>query len=170
MQITQLEIYQSRIKLKEPFVTSLGPHDHAENIIVVIRTDIGITGFGECSPFPSINGETIDTCFVVAKILAKVLRGINPLAIEECSMAMEIAIYGNSSIKSAFDIALYDIASQDAGVPLFKFLGGNNNKTLITDYTVSIGDAGKMAADALKIKANGGLPLRISETQFKFIL
>ena len=68
---------------------------------------------------------------------------------------MDKIIYGNSSIKSAFDIALYDIASQHAGIPLYKFLGGENNKTIITDYTVSIGEPAKMAADALKIKEQG---------------
>jgi len=64
---------------------------------------------------------------------------------------MDKLIYGNHSIKSAFDMALYDIASQQAGLPLYKFLGGENNKTLITDYTVSIGEAKKMAADRRNI-------------------
>jgi L-alanine-DL-glutamate epimerase-like enolase superfamily enzyme len=52
-------------------------------------------------------------------------------------------------------MALYDIASQHAGLPLYKFLGGKNDKTIITDYTVSIGDPKKMAADAVKIKNEG---------------
>jgi len=68
---------------------------------------------------------------------------------------MNSVIYANSSIKSAFDIALYDIAAQHAGLPLYAFLGGRNNKRLITDFTVSLGSAEKMAADAVKIKANG---------------
>lgn len=153
--INQIEIYQSPIKLKEPFVISLGPLDYAQNVVVVIRTDKGITGFGECSPFMTINGESIDTCFVVAQYLAKMLKGKNPLNISECSAAMDTVIYGNSSIKSAFDIALYDIASQNAGLPLYAFLKGSNKKTLTTDYTVSIGDKDKMVHDAIKIKDNG---------------
>lgn len=52
-------------------------------------------------------------------------------------------------------MALYDIGSQHAGLPLYKFLGGKNNKTLTTDYTVSIGEAKKMAEDALKYKQQG---------------
>src|SRR5690242_18862985 len=68
---------------------------------------------------------------------------------------MDAIIYGNSSIKSAFDIALHDIASQHAGLPLYAFLGGNNKKNLVTDYTVSIGEAEKMAEDAAEIKRNG---------------
>ena len=155
MKIQQVEVYQSPIKLKEPFVISLGPLDYAENILIVIRTDKGIAGFGECSPFMTINGESMKTCFVVAEYLGKALQGKNPLNIEECSSVMDKVIYGNSSIKSAFDIALYDIASQNAELPLYKFLGGSNSKTLITDYTVSIGETKKMVSDAEKIKANG---------------
>jgi L-alanine-DL-glutamate epimerase-like enolase superfamily enzyme len=155
MLIRQVEIYKSPIKLNEPFIISLGQIDYAENVIVVIRTDKGISGFGECSPFKTINGESIDTCFIVGQYLAKGLLNLDPLNIEGCSMRMNKTIYSNSSIKSAFDIALYDIASQNAGLPLYAFLGGRNNKQLVTDYTVSIGAPWKMAEDALKIKNNG---------------
>src|SRR4030095_16514622 len=155
MRITQIEIYKSPIKLKEPFIISLGLHEYAENVVVIIRTDKGISGFGECSPFMTITGESMDTCFVVGQYLAKALMGKDPLKIEECSQAMDAVIYSNTCIKSAFDIALYDIASQNANLPLFRFLGGDNKKSLITDYTVSLGDSNKMANDAQKIKDNG---------------
>lgn len=155
MQISQIEIYQFPVKLKKPFVISLGSFDFAENIVVVIRTDRGLTGFGECSPFMPINGESMGTCYVVAKYLAQTLIGKNPLDIETCSEMMDRIIYGNSSIKSAFDIALYDIAAQHAGLPLYAFLGGKNNKILQTDYTVSLGEPDQMVADAREIKDRG---------------
>jgi len=153
--IKQIEIYKSPIKLKETFVTSLGPLDFAENVIVIIKTKNGITGYGDCSPFMSINGESMDTCFIVAQYLAKSLIGKNALDIAHCSLVMDKTIYANTSIKSAFDIALYDIASQQAELPLYQFLSGTNNKKIITDYTVSIGEANKMANDAQKIIDNG---------------
>src|SRR6185312_10950822 len=155
LEITQIELYKLLIPLKEPFVISLGTIYNAENIIVVIRVNSGLAGFGECSPFMTINGETQATCFLVGEMLAGKLKGKNALDIEDCINVMDKTIYGNSSIKSAFDIALYDIASQHAGKPLYKFLGGKNSKTLITDYTVSIGGPEKMANDALKIKDAG---------------
>jgi L-alanine-DL-glutamate epimerase-like enolase superfamily enzyme len=155
MKIRKIELYQMPVRLKEPFVISLGPLGYANNVVVVIRTDNGLTGFGECSPFMTINGENMDTCLVVGQCLAQVLIGQGPLAIGECSKRMDQVIYGNSSIKSAFDIALYDLASQEAGVPLYAFLGGSKNKILVTDYTVSLGDKHKMVKDALKIKEDG---------------
>lgn len=155
MRITQIEVYQFPIRLKKPFVISLGAFEFAENVIVVIRTNEGLTGFGECSPFMPINGESMETCYVVARYLAKSLIGKNPLDIETCSELMDRTIYGNSSIKSAFDIALYDLAAQHACLPLYAFLGGQNNKILKTDYTVSLGEPEQMVIDAIEIKERG---------------
>ncbi|HAQ20947.1 MAG TPA: dipeptide epimerase [Prolixibacteraceae bacterium] len=155
MLISQIEVYKFPVKLIKPFVISLGSFDFAENVIIVIRTNEGLTGFGECSPFMPITGESMETAYVVANYLAKSLVGKNPLNIESCAELLDRNIYGNSSIKSAFDIALYDIAAQHAGLPLYAFLGGANNKQLITDYTVSLNSPVQMAADAQEIKDRG---------------
>ncbi|MFZ1329261.1 MAG: dipeptide epimerase, partial [Chitinophagaceae bacterium] len=113
--IQQVELYKLSIPLKEPFVTSLGTDVSADNVLVKIITNRGIIGFGECSPYMPINGESQDTCYMVGQYFAKALKGKDPLQIEDCINLMDKIIYGNTSIKSAFDIALYDIASQYAG-------------------------------------------------------
>lgn len=155
LQITSVELYKLSIPLKQPFVISLGPQYDADNVIVVINTNTGIKGWGECSPYMSINGESMDTCFIVGQDLAKVLKGKDPLQIEDCINAMERIITRNESIKSAFDMALYDIAAQHAGLPLYKFLGGEKNKRISTDMTVGLGSPEKMAAEAVEYKAAG---------------
>jgi len=158
MKIEQIEIYKSENKLKKPFITSLGLRTSANNIIVIIKTDVGFEGIGECSPFMPINGESIDTGFIVGKYFADKLLGVDPLKIEECHNIMDKIIYGNTSIKSAFDIALYDIVAQYNKLPLYKYLGGKKNKKLYTDYTVSLQAPVEMAKEALIIK-NEGFPV-----------
>jgi L-alanine-DL-glutamate epimerase-like enolase superfamily enzyme len=153
--IQSVEIYKLFIPLKEPFVISLGPINDVQNIIVIVRTADGCAGYGECSPYMSINGESIDTCFIVGQYFGKVLKGRDALDMEGCMKAMDGVIYGNSSIKSAFDIALHDIAGQHAGLPIYKLLGGENNKVLETDMTVSIGDPQKMKGDAVRFQQEG---------------
>lgn len=167
--IQSIEIYKLFISLKEPFIISLGPQNDVQNIIVIIRTKDGCAGYGECSPYMSINGESIDTCFTVGQYFAKVLKGKNALEIGACIERMDKTIYGNTSIKSAFDIALHDIAAQHAGLPLYKFLGGEKNKILETDYTVSIGDPQKMQSDAIKIKTLGfpAVKVKLGESKEK---
>jgi L-alanine-DL-glutamate epimerase-like enolase superfamily enzyme len=153
--IESIEIYKLFLPLKEPFVISLGPIYDVQNVVVIIRTHDGCAGYGECSPYMTINGESIDTCFIVAQYFAKVLKGKNALDIAGCMEIMDRTIYGNTSIKSAFDIAIHDIAAQHSGVPLYQFLGGKKDRTLETDMTVSIGDPQKMKEDAIRFKQAG---------------
>ncbi len=169
--ISQVEIYKLRIPLIEPFITSLAHETHVENVIVVTRTENGITGFGECSPYMPVNGESIDTCFIVGQYFARLLKGKNALKLEEQLAAMDNLIYGNTSIKSAFDIALHDIIGQHQEVPLYKLYRGKNNKKLVTDYTVSLDKPLKMAADAVKIKNQGypAIKVKLGDTGRKDI-
>lgn len=153
--ICKIELFKISVPLIEPFIISLGPLYEAENVIVKIHCSEGLTGWGECSPFMSINGESAATGLVVGRYFEKKLLGCNALDIKQCIADMDSVIYANNSIKSAFDMALYDIAAQYASMPLYEYLGGKKNKPLYTDYTVSVGDAEKMATDAMKIKANG---------------
>ncbi len=153
--ITKISLHKLSIPLLEPFITSLGRDDDAKNVVVRIETDSELVGFGECSPYMPINGESQDTAYVVGQYLAKALLNMNVLEIASIHDRMDAVIYANDSIKSAFDMACYDIAAQLAGKPLYAFLGGSKNKTITTDYTVSIGDPEKMAADAVKILQRG---------------
>jgi len=155
MKITSIDLHPLILKLKKPFTISLGKVDAGHNVVVVIRTSEGIAGTGECSPFLTINGESMETAMVIGKYLAGALDGADPLDIESCTAVMDRLVYGNSSIKSAFDMALYDIAAQHAGLPLYAFLGGNDRKTLQTDYTISMDTPGQMAADAVWIRDAG---------------
>ncbi len=155
MIITKIELYKSPVKLKEPFKISLGILTHATNIIIRMHTASGLIGCGECSPFMTIHGESMDSAFIVGQYLANGLIGTSALDIEANCILMDTIIYGNACIKSAFNIAFYDLAAQHARLPLYAFLGGENNKTIQTDYTVSIDVPDKMAADAIQIKRNG---------------
>jgi len=153
--IQEITLYKSPVPLKEPFVISLGPLYSADNLLVKIRTNDGIIGWGECSPFRTIHGESQETGFIVGQYLAAVLKGQYPPDIAANTIRMDKSIFGNSCIKSAFDMALYDISSQMAGLPLYQFLGGKSIRELKTDYTVSIGPVEKMVSDAVLIKAAG---------------
>lgn len=155
MRITEISLYKLSIPLIKPFITSLGRDDDALNVVVRIRTESGLIGFGECSPYMPINGESQGTCYLVGQLLAKALLNHDALDIKGVNDRMDSIIHANDSIKSAFDIACYDIAAQTAGKPLYAFLGGKKNKVITTDYTVSIGEPTKMAADAVKILQQG---------------
>lgn len=73
--ISSIEVIPLKVKLREPFIISLGRLDYADNVIVKITTSNGIIGFGECSPFRTIHGETPETCIAVGKIITEVFIG-----------------------------------------------------------------------------------------------
>ncbi|MDE1191808.1 MAG: dipeptide epimerase [Arachidicoccus sp.] len=159
MKILHTEIYRFSIPM-EPFVIATGTMDYAQNVFIRIQTDKGFYGVGECSAFPMIVGETQDTCLVLAKEFARLWKGKNPLEIDERLQELDLFIAKNTTIKSAFDMALYDIAAKAKEMPLYKFLGGEP-KPITTDITVGIADAETMAAQALAFKNNGAAILKV---------
>ena len=155
--IISVEVIKLNIPYKEPFVISLGVIPGATNVVIKINTNIGLTGIGECAPFVFIVGETQETVFELAKQIGKLLKGKDPFAIEDRLAEIDRAVKGNYTMKSAFDIALYDLLSKKANLPLYKLLGGSNSREIYTDMTISIGKPEKMARDAIGFK-NEGFP------------
>jgi L-alanine-DL-glutamate epimerase-like enolase superfamily enzyme len=153
MKIIKTAIYKFSIPM-HPFTIATGTMDFAQNVFIRIYTDDGYYGAGECSAFPMIVGETQATCFEMAKDLAALWQGKNPLAIEERMEELHDYAAFNSTIKSAFDMALFDIAAKNADLPLYKFLGGNK-KEIETDLTIGIDAPDNMAERATRFKEKG---------------
>lgn len=162
MIIQSIDIFPFSIPLKEPFIISLETITHAHNLLVRIHTDEeALYGWGESSPFRTINGETQAGQLALAPLLAKEWIGKDPLDIKARMNDLHKALYGNLSLKSAFDMALYDIAAKVNGIPLYQFLGGRKNKKLITDQTVSIDSAEKMVTQAKRFIQEGYTHIKV---------
>ncbi|GAO42937.1 putative muconate cycloisomerase [Flavihumibacter petaseus NBRC 106054] len=133
----------------------------AQNTFIRVHTDSGWYGVGECSAFPMIVGETQDTCQVMAADFAKLWKGKDALDIPSRLRELDAFTAGNNTIKSAFDMALYDIAAKAAGQPLYRFLGGTALKPLLTDLTIGIGTPGDMAEQARDFVRRGVTIIKI---------
>ncbi len=126
----------------------------AQNVLVKGYTDNGLTGYGECSAFPMIVGETQATGFEMAKDFATLWKSKDTSDIESRLAELHLYTAGNYTIKSAFDMLLYDLAAKQAGLPLYRYLGGERRQ-IITDVTIGIDTANNMAASAAKFVAQG---------------
>jgi L-alanine-DL-glutamate epimerase-like enolase superfamily enzyme len=151
--ILHTEIFKLPIPM-EPFVIATEVSTVAQNTFIRIHTEDGIIGMGECSAFPMLTGETLGTCFEVGKDLARIVNGRDSADIQARMSDMDAYIGGNTTIKSAFDIALHDIAAKRAGLPLYKLLGGER-KRIVTDLTIGIDEPENMAATARAFIAKG---------------
>lgn len=159
MKISHAVIHRFSIPM-EPFVIATGTMDYAQNTLIQLHTDSGIYGVGECSAFPMIVGETQDTCLVLAREFARLWKGKDPLAIEDRLTELDAFIARNPTIKSAFDMALYDLAAKHAGLPLYRYLGGVV-RNIVTDITVGIASPAQMADKALAFKNQGAEVLKV---------
>ncbi|MGA0558878.1 mandelate racemase/muconate lactonizing enzyme family protein [Larkinella sp. VNQ87] len=159
MKITQIDIFKYNIPLKAPIAISLGTIENARNLLIRIQAD-ELTGWGEGSPFWMIVGETQETGFAAARDFANLLLGQNALDLEGNLNRLDAYLPHNPTIKSAFDMALYDLAAQAAGLPLYAFLGGERF-TIVTDETIYLNLPERMADDARRIQAQGGLAIKV---------
>ncbi len=157
--ITHIDIYRFSIAM-QPFTIATGTMNYAQNVFIRIHTNTGFYGVGECSAFPMIVGETQDTCLIMAKEFAKLWKGKDALDIPARLQQLHDFTAGNTTIKSAFDMALYDIASKNAGLPLYQFLGGKKRK-IETDITIGIGIPQIMAEKAIAFKQSGATVLKV---------
>ena len=153
MTITHTEIYKYTIPMV-PFTIATGTMQFAQNLFIRVHTNEGITGVGECSAFPMIAGETQATCFEMAKDFASLWKNKQANAIEDRLTELDMFTAGNYTAKSAFDLALYDIAAKSANQPLYQYLGGER-KTIESDLTIGIDTPEKMAVTAIEFKKKG---------------
>ncbi len=159
MTILYTDIYRFSIPM-HPFTIATGTMHFAQNILIRVHTDAGFHGVGECSAFPMIVGETQSTCFEMAKDFASLWKGKNALETEARMQQLHDFTAFNGTIKSAFDIALHDLAAKAAGQPLYQYLGGHP-KPLETDLTIGISTPKDMAETAIKFKADGVRILKV---------
>ena len=157
--ITKIDIYRFSIPM-EPFTIATGMMHHAQNMFIRVHTNAGFYGVGECSAFPVIVGETQDTCLIMAREFARLWIGRDALDIAGRLQQLHDFTAGNTTVKSAFDMALYDIAAKNAGLPLYKFLGGEK-RVVETDITIGIAAPDVMAGKALIFKASGAKILKV---------
>jgi len=159
MKITHVDIYRFSIPM-EPFVIATGTMDYAQNVFIKLHADTDLYGVGECSAFPMIVGETQETCLAMAKDFAKIWKGKDALDIPARLQDLHSYTAHNPTIKSAFDMALYDLAAKNQDQPLYKYLGGKK-RSIETDMTIGIGSPEDMASLAIKYKQQGASILKI---------
>ena len=129
---------------------------------VRIHTDDGLIGLGETYYIPRAVSA------VIHDMLAKVLLGRNPLDIENHwqNMFSMVNFFGFAGSEmraiSAIDVALWDIAGQYTGQPIYNLLGGRSRDQIMIyntcvghgshqDYLAwAEGHTGELATDLLK--------------------
>jgi o-succinylbenzoate synthase len=147
MKIVDIKTQIVKAPLKTPFKTALRQVTHLEDLVITIYTDSGLIGYGEGASTAVITGETlISMRGAVETIFRDILIDREIEDFNSLLNDINKAMVHNSTIKSAIEMALYDLRSQLLNLPLYKFLGGSQTK-FETDITISLNGIDTMIAD-----------------------
>jgi L-alanine-DL-glutamate epimerase-like enolase superfamily enzyme len=128
MKITNVQA----IVLKLPDISSAADGTQ-DDLIIVVETDEGITGYGEVDTAPYVGKAVVEaymshgTCYG----LREVVVGADPFDHEQIwnDMWAKTYYYGRSGpvmhVMSGIDMALWDIMGKATGKPVHKLLGGS---------------------------------------------
>ena len=161
MKITDIKFALLDVPLKTPFKTALRTVNNIKDVIIIVETDTGHTGYGEAPATAAITGDTIGSIIEAIRVVMKPqLIGRDISNLNEITHIIQSAIVKNYNAKAAMEIAIYDLFAQLYGAPLYKILGGGE-PTLQTDITISIDYIDKMVSDSKKAVERGFETLKI---------
>jgi o-succinylbenzoate synthase len=161
MKITDIRFGTLRVPLKTPFKTALRTVDKIEDIVVMIGTDSGHTGYGEAPATAVITGDTHGSIveairhYIWPRVVGQEVANLNQL-----TRLIQGAMEKNSSAKAAVEIAVYDLWGQLYEAPLYRLLGGGD-PLITTDITISVDYIDKMVADSVAAVDRGFESLKI---------
>jgi len=119
MNIERIDLYHISQWLVSPFVTSFGPQQQRDCLLVAVYAD-GLIGWGECvaSNDPGYSYETVGTAWhILSDFLIPALAG-KPLAGPEALGPALAFVRGHPLAKAALDQAIWDLAAQREGMSL----------------------------------------------------
>ena len=148
MKITEVLAYQVDLPFKDGRYTwSDGRFIEVANTTVVeVKTDAGISGFGEICPLGTayLPSYPAGVRAGIAEI-APHLIGKNPRNINAINYAMNRALLGHPYVKSPLDVACWDILGKASDLPVHALLGGKMQDDYLLYRAIAQGAPESMA-------------------------
>lgn len=158
MKITGIKVYQVDLPLNEGrYSWSEGKSvDVFDSTVVQVETDAGITGYGEVCPLgPVYLPAYARGVRAGIEELAPSLVGDDPRQLLVINRKMDQVLKGHPYVKSAIDIACWDILGQAAGMPICELLGGRFAEDITLYRAISQRSADDMAANVAQYRDEG---------------
>ena len=158
MKITTIRVYRAEMPLQHPYRLSGGRlyFDKLDSTLVAIDTDSGMTGWGEGCPW----GSTYLPAFASGiragiEELAPQLLDSDPRRLDVVNRTMDLALPGHGYVKSAIDVACWDLLDQYAGLPVCDLLGGNTGEDIRLHSSIPTGTPDEMLASIERARDKG---------------
>jgi L-alanine-DL-glutamate epimerase-like enolase superfamily enzyme len=158
MRITGISIYQVDLPLHEGSYRWSGGKsvEVFDSTIVRVETDEGLVGYGETCPLGPfyLPAYAAGARAGIAE-LAPALLGEDPLQPAVLQRRMEALLKGHPYVKSAIDIACWDLLGQACGQPVCTLLGGRYGESFPLYRAISQEAPATMAGKVAGYRAEG---------------
>ena len=158
MKIIRIEVFQVDLPLHEGSYKWSGGKsvEVFDSTVVRIETDVGIQGHGEVCPLgPVYLPSYARGVRAGLEELAPQLIGEDPTQVERLARTMDRTLKGHPYVKSAIDMAAWDVLGQAAGMPVCELLGGRYGDDFILYRAISQDTPEAMAASVTRYRGDG---------------
>ena len=158
MKITRISVFQVDLPLHEGSYKWSGGKsvEVFDSTVVRIDTDEGVQGHGEVCPLgPVYLPSYARGVRAGLEELAPQLIGEDPTQIERLNRTMDKALKGHPYVKSAIDMAAWDVLGQAAGMPVCELLGGRYGGDFVLYRAISQDTPEAMAASVQGYREEG---------------
>ena len=156
--ITRIEAFQVDLPLHEGSYKWSGGNsvEVFDSTVVAIHTDAGITGYGEVCPLgPAYLPAYSKGARAGIAELAPHLIGADPTALAVVNGLMDAALRGHPYVKSALDMACWDILGKVTGQPVVTLLGGRHGESFALYRAISQESPEEMATKVGLYRSEG---------------
>jgi L-alanine-DL-glutamate epimerase-like enolase superfamily enzyme len=158
LKITRIEAFQVDLPLHEGSYKWSGGNsvEVFDSTVVAVHTDAGITGYGEVCPLgPAYLPAYAKGARTGIAELAPSLIGMDPTALSVVNDRMDGAMRGHPYVKSAIDMACWDILGKVTGQPLVTLMGGRYGETFALYRAISQEAPEEMKRKVAQYRAEG---------------
>ena len=158
MKITSLDVFQLDLPYAGgTYRLSHGrDYDSFDATFVRLRTDTGLEGWGESTPFGAtyIAAHARGVRAGIEEMAPGVL-GCDPRLTDRVWDAMDQHLAGHNHAKAAIDLAVWDLAGKALGLPVHALLGGSTGQRMPVISSIHAGTPDDMRARVAEHRARG---------------
>src|SRR5262249_40332777 len=139
---------------------ALAANPLVEGLILCLRTDAGVEGFGYASSTPHM-GSCTEAMRAELEFLLPAIKGMDASNIEASLTKLDRMMRGAHQAKAAIDCALHDLLARSLNIPLGTLFGGRCRDSLPVLRILAIKAPEAMAEQAKKLVDRGIRYLKI---------
>lgn len=130
VRLARMDLFPVAMPLARPMKMSGVTIRHAENLFVRLEAADGSIGWGEAASAPTMTGETLWGMTAAAQLIWDAIQGCDARLHLDVVQKMQACIYGNTSAKSAVEMALIDLLGKACGLSAGALIGAPRREAL----------------------------------------